>query len=411
MPPAASLPPGPLRLTAPALAGRSDEEAVRSALLRLVACGAATSRAELARTTGLARSTVTTHVQALLAGGALRPAPQPAGARGGRGRPTERLELVGDAGTVLVLDVGTARSGLAVADLGQRRLATAEVALPVEAGPREHLDALAGHARALLREAGGGPLRAVVAGLPSPVDVSRGVPVRPPIMPGWDGHPVAADLAERLGVRPVVDNDANLRALGAARALPAEQSPLLHVEVGTGIGAGLVTAEGVLHRGADGAAGDIGHVRVPGADDVRCRCGSTGCVEAVASAAALAARLVGTGGAQGVAALVARLRACDPDAVRLAREAARTLGEVLATAVHLYNPRRIVLGGPLAEAGDDLLAGVREVVYSRALPLATRNLHLSTSPLGEGAGLAGGVVAAVEQALSPRGVRELLAGP
>ncbi|MDT7551586.1 MAG: hypothetical protein QOI16_122, partial [Pseudonocardiales bacterium] len=114
-------------------------------------------------------------------------------------------------------------------------------------------------------------------------------------------------------------------------------------------------------------------------------------------------RLVGSAtdaAAVTIADVRARLAKADPTAVALVREAAAHIGEVVAMLVHFYNPARVTIGGSLTAASDDLLAGVRSVVYQRALPLATRNLVLATSVLGEYAGLAGAAVLAIEQALS-----------
>lgn len=411
--------PPPVRLTLPQVAGRAEASAVRSSLARLIASGAAPTRVALVRATGLSRTAVNTHLEPLLAAGVVVEA-GPAAAEG-RGRPAHRLALAPRAGAVAAADVGTRATRLVVAGLDQRPLARREVALDVALGPAACLDGLA---RALLgalgeAEVAASDVRCLVLGLPGPVDPRLGRPVRPPIMPGWDGFPVAETLRDRLGCPVLVDNDVNLMALGEARARPPEESPLLYVEVGAGIGGGLVGADGALHRGADGAAGDIGHVRVPAAGEVVCVCGNVGCVEAVASADAIARRLravegagpdepEGSDAADPVAGLAERLRAGDPAAVRAVRAAAEPIGEVLASLVHFYNPRTIVVGGPLGAAGDDLLAGLRGVVYRRALPLATRHLLLGPSLLGAAAGTAGGIAAAVEEVLAPHRIDALL---
>jgi predicted NBD/HSP70 family sugar kinase len=231
-------------------------------------------------------------------------------------------------------------------------------------------------------------------------------------MPGWHAYPVSARLRSRFGCPAILENDVNLRALGEARALPADQAPLLFVKIGTGIGGGLITREGTLHHGADGAAGDIGHVRVRGGPDDPCVCGNVGCIEAVASASAVARRLVGftpDAAQMTIAELRGRLAKADAMAVALVREAAAHIGELVAMLVHFYNPARVTIGGSLTAASDDLLAGVRSVVYQRALPLATRNLVLAASVLGEYAGLAGAAVLGIEQALSAHEIGALTA--
>ncbi|RRO19968.1 ROK family transcriptional regulator [Saccharopolyspora rhizosphaerae] len=399
----------PVRLTVPRTSGRADADLVLSGLTRLIASGTAESRADLVKHSGLSRSTVNSHLDALISAGVV--AERGALGGGGRGRPAHRLAIAPRAGVVLGADVGAHSSRLAVADLGQGVLAEEQVELDIEVGPEKSLDVLTEKLRTMLRDADVAPAeaKALVMGLPGPVDSHMGMPVRPPIMPGWDGFPVGETMAERFDCTTSVDNDVNLMALGEARALPAEESPLLFLKIGTGIGGGLVSATGELHRGSDGAAGDIGHIRVPGADEVTCQCGNVGCVEAVASAAAVLRELrTEEGGPETMEDLAQLLRDGDATAIRRIRTAAATIGEVVAMLVHFYNPKRIVLGGLITSVGDELLAGVRSVVYRRALPLATRHLALANSTLGRSAGLAGAVVAGIEDVLSPAGIHRLV---
>jgi len=395
-------------LSAPVLSARLDGPVTLSTLARLVASGAAVSKADLVQAAGLARTTVSSGVDELLDRGVLRVVgtrPTP-----GRGRPADRLALSPRGGHVLVADLGAHGAHLAVVDLSQTLRAHVHVDIDVAEGPDAVLAAVESQLRALqARASGGAPARAVVIGVPGPVDGQHGVPVRPPIMPGWHAYPVATRLRRSFGCPVLLENDVNLRALGEARALPADQVPLLFVKVGTGIGGGLITSAGELHHGVDGAAGDIGHIRVRGGSDVRCVCGNVGCIEALASAGAIARRLGVEGGAEAsvaeVRALVAR---GDPTVLRLVREAAELIGEVVATLVHFYNPARVTIGGSVAAASDDLLAGIRSVVYQRALPLATRNLVLANSVLGEFAGVAGAAVLGIERVLSAGGIGTLM---
>lgn len=401
----------PVRLTVPGTSGRAEQSLVHSSLARLIASGAAVSRAELARATGLARSTINTHLDDLRTSGVV--IESGSAGNGGRGRPAHCLALAPRAGVVLVADTGVRTARLAVTDLEQAVLAECEMDVDVALGPERTLDVLTEGLRALLAQSGTAPnaVKALVVGLPGPVDSQMGVPVRPPIMPGWDAFPVGQTMSERFSCAVIVDNDVNLMALGEARARPPEAAPLLFLKTGTGIGGGVVAADGQLHRGSDGAAGDIGHIRVSGADDVVCQCGNVGCVEAVASATAVLGRLRTEHAAlmsESTVDLARLLRNGDPVAVRLIRAAAETIGEVIATLVHFYNPRTIVLGGLITTASDDVLAGVRGVVYRRALPLATRHLTLTNSTLGPSAGLAGGAVAGLEHVLSPAGISELV---
>ncbi|WP_196481976.1 ROK family protein [Burkholderia vietnamiensis] len=333
----------------------------------------------------------------------------------GRGRPSTRLSINPQAGLILVADIGASHGRLVLADLGQHPLAEHRFEVDLSVGPEVVLDRLVDDFTRLraARNLTALTVRAVVVGLPSPVDFSRGVCVRPPIMPDWDEFPVSAYLQQRLHANVLVDNDVNLMALGEARTRPASQSPLLFAKISTGIGCGIVTADGRLHRGMDGAAGDIGHIRVAGHDSTVCRCGNIGCIEAVASATALLRQLGEASGATvkpTIDDLARLIKARDQTAIRLTRDAATLIGEVVAMLVHMFNPATIVLGGRLTRISDDLLAGVRAVVYQRALPLATRSLLVESTSAATHAGTIGGIVLAIEHVLSARGISSILQG-
>jgi predicted NBD/HSP70 family sugar kinase len=252
-------------------------------------------------------------------------------------------------------------------------------------------------------------VRGVGVGVPGPVEFVTGTPVAPPIMPGWDGYGVAAHLRERYGAPVLVDNDVNIMALGEYWARWRDTAHLLFVKVGTGIGCGVIT-DGRIHRGAQGAAGDIGHIHVPDHDDVICRCGNLGCLEAVAGGGAMAARLSEAGiPAENSRDVVRHVRDGRPEAMRLVRQAGRELGGVLASAVNFFNPGVIVIGGDIAHADEHLLAGVREVVYRRSTALATRSIRIARSTLDDRAGVIGAAVMVIEAVLAPDAVDQAIA--
>lgn len=385
---------------------------MHSRLATLIAQHSGISRAELARKTGLARSTVSLLAQPLLEAGILT---ENGSVMQARGRPGTLLSTNPEAGLILAADVGASKALLVVADLSQRRLAERHCPFDISAGPQAVLTMLVEAFKSMLaaRQLALAQVQSVVIGVPSPVDFERGVCVRPPLMPGgWDGFPLAAFLQTQLLAPVLVDNDVNLIALGEARIRPAQRSPLLFAKVSTGIGCGMVMADGYLHRGADGAAGDIGHIRIPGHDEVVCHCGNIGCIEAVASIPAVNRKLSASIGTalHGADDLRNCLRAGNGHARRLVRLAAREIGELIAMQVHAFNPASIVLGGSMARISDDLLAGVRAVVFQRALPLATRSLVIENSLLGAHAGVTGAVILGVEQALSAQGIARLING-
>jgi predicted NBD/HSP70 family sugar kinase len=310
-------------------------------------------------------------------------------------------------------DLGATHSRLAVTDLAGELLGEHAQDFDIAEGPEVVLSWMREWIDRLIVDAGRGPadVRGVGVGLPGPVEFATGRPVNPPIMPGWDNHPIADELGDHYDAPVLVDNDVNIMALGEHWRTWPDSEHLMFVKVGTGIGCGIV-AGGEIHRGADGAAGDIGHIRVTPDESVVCRCGNVGCLEAVAGGWAIAARLRAETGAdvQGSRDVVDEVRAGNALAGRLVREAGRTLGDVLASTVNFFNPAVIVIGGDVAGAHEQLLAGVREVVYQRSLPLATRHLRVVRSSLGDRAGVTGAAAMVIEHVLSPEAVDRALSG-
>jgi predicted NBD/HSP70 family sugar kinase len=379
------------------------------AILQLIRSGQATTRADLAALTGLARSTVAQRVDALIAHRLLvaRGDSQSTG-----GRPPTTLTFNHGAGVVLSGDLGATHSRVGVTDLGGQVLAQTTRDIAIAEGPDTVLGWLESAFDGLLAEIGRGAadVRGVGVGLPGPVAFATGQPVNPPIMPGWDRYPLGDRLSRRYGVPALVDNDVNIMAVGEHWSNWRDEAFLLFVKIGTGIGSGIV-AGGHVHRGADGAAGDIGHIHVPDHDDIVCRCGNRGCLEAFAGGGAMATRLRELGLVTHTSRdVVDRVRAGRPEAVQLIREAGRTIGGVLATCVNMLNPAVIVIGGDVARADEPLMAGIREVVYRRSLPLATGGLRIVRSQLDDGAGVVGAAVMVLEEVLAPAAVDAALAG-
>jgi predicted NBD/HSP70 family sugar kinase len=366
------------------------------------------TRADLVAITGQARSTIASRIDALMSTGLIAPAGM-AGSTGGR-RPATFAFQPG-ARVVLAVDLGATHARLAVTDLASTVLAASDEPLSIAAGPGVVLPWVVRAGRDLLAAAGRdtADLAAIGIGLPGPVEHSTGRPINPPIMPGWDDVDVPGILGAELGVAVLVDNDVNIMALGEYRTAWSDVSDLLLVKVSTGIGAGII-ADGALRRGAQGAAGDVGHMSVPGADHVPCRCGNTGCLEAVASGQAVATALAAQGlEAADSADVVALVRSRGAAASQAVRQAGRDIGGVLASCVSVLNPSVIVIGGVVADAGEHLIAGIREAVYRRSLPLATQHLRIVTSRAREGAGVLGASAMAVDHALSPAVIDALTA--
>lgn len=361
--------------------------------LALFQNGAELTRADVARLTGWARVTVTARMERLLEDALLEPADERAS---GRGRPAAHYRLAVGTGFLLVADVGATGMRVARCDLAGNIEATGSRAGTIGDGPDRVLGIVREAWKDLMRGSKGIRPWGVAIGLPGPVEYPRGRIVDPPIMTGWDGFEVSREIGAWYGTVAHVENDANALAVGevaAAAEAGVRISDLLVVKVGTGVGAGIISGGRVL-RGAAGSAGDIGHTEADNVtgrtDRPTCRCGKVGCVEAYAGGWAL----VRDAGDQGldvtdVGSFLQLLSDGDPVARRLTAEAGRVIGSAIATAVSLLNPEQVLIGGQLGLTGDHLVASVRERVYARSLPLATRSLRIEQSRLGHDAGVRG----------------------
>lgn len=368
----------------------------------------AETRSDLGRLTGLSRTAVTLRVDQLLELGLVVERAE-GGSTGGR--PPVRLEFNADGGVVLAAALGASRAQVAVCDLAGRVLAEAGLGVDLADGPEAVLTSAVKHLDQLLTESARGEeeLRGIGVSVPGAVDVATGRSVSPPVQPGWGDVVIPDYFTGRFPVPCPVDNDVNVLALAEHR-MHADVDDLLVIKASTGIGAGII-AGGRLQRGALGASGELGHIKVADGPGAPCRCGGVDCLEAVASGWALARQLAELGkpvtDALGVARLVL---AGDPDALRLVREAGRRIGEVVAGAVNLLNPALVVVGGDLAHAYDPLVAGIRELVYQRSTAMATRALRIERSVLHERAGVANCAIMVLEDVLSARAVDALMGG-
>ncbi|MDQ0760660.1 ROK family transcriptional regulator [Streptomyces canus] len=395
------------------MTGRSQTGA--GDLLELVRSGRAVTRGALQQATGLSRATVGQRLDRLFRAGWLRegaggPVDSPLG-----GRPSITLEFDDAHAVVLAADLETRHARACVLSLTGEILAEHSGTLVIEDGPDAVLGELGRWFAELLEKAGHRAEEVCGIGLavPGPVDLESGRVVQPPIMPGWDGYDIRGRLAgaftEHTGTGPVpvlVDNDANLMAYGEQRTAYPDCSAFVLVKVSTGIGAGVVV-DGSVYRGIDGGAGDLGHIRVPAGAEALCRCGSYGCLAAVASGGAVARRLAAAGVPAASGSDVRDLLASGhPEAAALARDAGRQVGDVLATVVTLLNPGVLMIAGDLA--GTPFLTGVRELLYQRALPRSTARLEVVTSRLGDRAGLIGAGALVVEHLYAPERIEERL---
>ena len=382
-----------------------SENAAASGLglvLSLVAGGVAQSRADLVSVTGLSRTTVAQYLTQLFAAGLLDEGAAPI--RSGGGRPSRLLRLAPHAAVVLAADIGETHARLAVTDLTPGILAQCTVMIDLRDGPIAVLAQLSTAFRDLLRDSGQdiGDVLGIGLGLPAPVDHAGGRVVGPSVMPGWDDFDICGCLTTHLNAPVLVENDVNLMTLSEYRAFWPDAAQFLFVKAGTGIGSGIMT-DGILYRGAQGAAGDIGHMQLDRPGGPLCRCGKQGCLEAHAAGWAIARDLRAAGLTAETARDVIRLMQEGDNATTARLHAAGlALGDAIATTVSVLNPSAIVIGGTLAEAGEALLSGIRRQVQERSLPLAIRHLTIQRAQSGAEAGLLGAARLVIDNRLQQR---------
>ncbi|MFJ5156871.1 ROK family protein [Streptomyces sp. NPDC088353] len=383
-------------------------EPLHAELLRLLRDEGALSRAELADRLEVPRRRLLAELERLIAAGYAVEA-GPATSRGGR-RST-LVELNPDL-RFAAIDLDATSIDVEVTNGRLEQVATYQESADLRSGPKailRRVDEMLAKARA---EGAYERLTAVGIGLPGPVSFRDGVPVSPPIMPGWDRFPVREYLTREHSCPAIVDNDVNIMAIGERHGGAAQSvNDFLFVKIGTGVGCGIYQ-DGHVYRGTDGCAGDIGHIQVDAHGPV-CSCGNVGCLEALFSGAVLAREATAAARSNRSPALAERLAASgavgakdvaegasegDVTCIRLIRDGGRQVGGVLAGLVSFANPSMIVIGGGLAQLGHILLAEIRSVVYHRSLPLATRNLPVVLSDLGPRAGVTGAAVLASDLA-------------
>jgi len=380
-------------------------------LLRLLRDGGPNSRAELGDQVDLSRSKLAVEIDRLLDTG-LVVADGLAASRGGRRshnvRLTPQLRFLG-------VDIGATSVDVAVTNPELEILGHLNQPMDVREGPVAVFDQVLAMV-AKLRDSGVAEgFDGAGIGVPGPVRFPEGVPVAPPIMPGWDGFPVREALSQELGCPVMVDNDVNLIAMGEMQAGVARSvRDFFCVKIGTGIGCGIV-AGGEVHRGTTGSAGDIGHIQVE-PDGRPCPCGNRGCLEAYFGGAALA-RDAEAAGRDGLSdELAARLEAAgrltaedvaaaaaagDGTSLDLIRDGGTRVGQVIAGLVSFFNPGLVVIGGGVTGLGHTLLASIRTQVYRQSLPLATGNLPIVLGELGPAAGVTGAARLISDHLFSP----------
>ncbi len=349
------------------------------------------TRTEAARLAGLSRTALNQRVDRLLRHRLILPVGSDL--RTG-GRPADRFQLNPRFGCLLIADTGVTGMRVALCDMMGEVKEERYEALDINEGPMMILARIDQRFRSLLRDGGvsHASVRGIGLNVPGPVDIETARVINPPIMAGWHDFDIPGYFAGHYKCPVVVEKDGTAMAFGEHRRVHPTKQNLVFMKLGTGIGTGIVVA-GAPYRGMNGAAGDVGHIPLSGANThapPQCRCGNVGCIESYASGWALVRDLKEAGfSISGIDDVVRFTRDGSPEAVQLVRRAALIFGTAVSDIVGILNPGVVAIGGQLAAIGDLLFAGIREVVYRRSLPLATRDLQVLPSGLHERAGVLG----------------------
>lgn len=359
-------------------------------LFRLIWDEAGISRADLSRSTGLSRATVSDIVAEFLAAGAVV---ESEAAPSSGGRPPIRLAFQDSWRHLIGVELGASHVSAVRTDLRGRVVGTFHRSPDVAGDPAGTLAAIDEAVRELLAVDPTIPVLGVGIGVPSPLRVTDAGRLSPHLFPKWIGIELAEHVTQAHGLPVWLDNDANLGALaerwwGAGRGF----SDFAYIKVATGVGAGILIG-GKIYRGASGIAGEIGHTTID-THGPRCRCGLNGCLEAMVGTASLLRRAeerlatmqerpAWAGEELTVRGLISAARTGEPLAHELVTGAGHALGIALANLLNLVNPGRVILGGHLTEAGSLVLEPLREAMAQRALWSSVEGSGVVVSPLGD----------------------------
>lgn len=280
---------------------------------------------------------------------------------------------------------------------------------PADKGPREVVAGIVSAIKNSLAKTGleVNELSGIAIAAAGILDAKNGVVTSSPSLTGWHNISLGDMIVAELGVDVHLINDASAAALGEHNFGAGRGTDnLVYLTVSTGIGGGIII-DGKLYIGADGCAGEIGHMVIE-TDGPQCNCGNFGCLEILASGTAIAneakrrinqgetSRITefSRGGINGITAEAVALAAKqgDPLACRVVNSAAYYLGVGLTNVVNIFNPEVIIIGGGVSKMGDMLLRPARKVVKQRSFRLPGRTARIIRSKLGDKAGIIGAAI-------------------
>jgi glucokinase-like ROK family protein len=368
------------------------------------------SRAELAQRMDLSRAAMTAIVNDLIKCDAIR---ETESRNKHSGRPPIILEVNAPRGHVIGIDMGASHLSIILADFAAQVLDEIEVPFRVADGPELCVSTANNLVEELLKknQFSNTQISAIGLGVPGPIASESGMVYAPPIMPGWDGYPIQANLEQHWGLPVSLNNDAELGALGEwAYGAGRGEKNLAFIKVGSGIGAGLIINQ-QIYCGTTGSAGEIGHLTID-ENGPLCSCGNRGCMEAFAGghAIALQARKMVESGKRTLLSNIPIENLTAEDVANAARRgdlpsqeiimrAGTFIGIAIAGLVNLFNPGAVIIGGGVAQVGDLLTTSIRKAVRERSLRASEQSVRITTAMLGQRSSLMGATVQAINIAI------------
>lgn len=307
---------------------------------------------------------------------------------------------------VLAIDLGGTKIAAAIVSAEGKIISRAYCLSLAHQGPEVVMDRLFSAAHQALQqcELQASETEGVVMAAAGALDTKRGMVTTSPHLPGWHNVPLRDIIAEKLGVKTCLINDASAAALGEYHLGAGKGiSNLVYVTVSTGIGGGIIINR-KLYQGVDGSAGEIGHMTLD-VNGEKCNCGNIGCWETLASGTAMAKETVRrlnqgekssllelvNGELENITAQTVALAARRGDALAgdIIAKAAYYLGIGLVNLVNIFNPELIIIGGGVARLGNLLLAPARKVLEERAFSLPARTVQIIRAKLGNDSAIIG----------------------
>jgi glucokinase len=275
---------------------------------------------------------------------------------------------------------------------------------------REATEASEGHKRVIERlvrsitrqresaEGHGLEVIAVGVGAPGVIQAAQGIVVKSPNFPDWNNLPLRQHLEQAVGLPVHIENDANAAALGEQwRGAGQGINSMILMTLGTGVGGGIIL-DGRIWEGADGMAGEIGHMTIL-PDGRPCGCGNHGCLEMYASARGIVMSYQERRSGATVTAdqVYHEARNGDGAAVEVMAEMGRYLGIGMASLINIFNPEMIVVGGGVKDAWPLFIDAARQEVLKRAFTYPAERTRIVPSALGDDAGMMGAAAAALQR--------------